>query len=313
MNQDAHHDSRVIDIPSSSHSEPDPHLIASPHPLNAHQPTELDVLSSLHSGLLNPLGHDLHIHEAHHAVLGSQMIGEPDSGGVWHEQQTPFTCAVVSQEMILREYGINVNEAHLMGEAMQHGWLNAEGTPFEDMGKLLDLHGVPCHEGQGIDQMLSELSQGHKLIVGVDSTILWHGDSWVARELHSIFDGKAADHAIVVQGLSQDSSGGWHVIVNDPGDPNGAGHDYPLDQFRDAWEGSDCHFIATDVPPHDLASDFSFGRGFDEQTGTYPEVLEWLRYHSDALAIGAAVAIRSNVPCKPLKSEEKRNDILRQI
>lgn len=313
MNQDAALDSCAFDFPTSSHSRLDGHFFASPHSLDAHQSLEVDTLSSLHSGQFDPLGGDLHIHGKHQPALRSHLIGEHDSGGVWHEQQTPFTCAVVSQEMILREYGIDVNEAHLMGEAMQHGWLNAEGTSFQDMGKLLDLHGVPCHDGQGIEQMFSELSKGHKLIVGVDSTVLWHGDSWVGRELHCIFEGKAADHAIVVQGLRQDDGGGWHVIVNDPGDPNGAGHDYPLDQFRDAWEGSNCQFIATDMPPHDLASNLSFGRGFDEQTGTYPAVAEWLRQHSGALAMGTAFAIRSNVPCKPSRSEEKRNDILRQI
>ena len=52
--------------------------------------------------------------------------------------------------------------------------------------------------------------------MGVDSTDLWHGDSWIAKELHEMVSGgPQADHAIVVQGLRQDDDGSWHVIVND--------------------------------------------------------------------------------------------------
>lgn len=172
---------------------------------------------------------------------------------------------------------------------------------------------MPCHEGQGIDQMVTELSKGHKLIVGVDSTDLWQGDSVVFRGLHDLFTGGPADHAIVVQGLRQDDDGSWHVIVNDPGSPDGAGHEYPLDQFTDAWEGSNCHFVATDVPPHGLASDPIFGNGFDEYTDTYPGVMDWLRTHSGALAMSAAFVARAGYPKKPEKSEKERNDILREI
>ena len=313
MNQDSSHDPLPFDVPSQDHFPPGSHFLPSADFLGSHHSGDFDILSSQHSAPLSPFDQGANTNGAHQQVLGSQVIGEPDSGGVWHQQQTPFTCAVVSQEMILREYGLDVNEAHLMGDAMQNGWLNAGGTPFQDMGKLLELHGVPCHEGQGIDQMISELSQGHKLIVGVDSTDLWYGDSWVVRELHDIFTGGPADHAIVVQGLRQDDGGGWHVIVNDPGNPNGEGHEYPLDQFTDAWEGSNCHFTATDIPPHGLASDPTYGSGFDEQTGTYTGVMDWLRHHSGALAMSAAFVARTSIASKPAKSEQERNDILREV
>lgn len=72
----------------------------------------------------------------------NDAIGSPT---VYIEQTTDFTCAVVSQEMILHDFGINLNEQQLGLEAMQHGWLLEDGTPFADIGKLLDLHGVPNH------------------------------------------------------------------------------------------------------------------------------------------------------------------------
>lgn len=313
MNQDASHDPLDLNSTSLEHFHDDSHLLSSPDVQHVIHTVGEGLISSLHPIFANAAHHEPILGSGHSQSFGSHVIGEPGSEGVWHIQETPFTCAVVSQEMILKEFGIHVTEAQLMGDAMQHGWLTSDGTQAADLGKLLELHGIPCHEGQGINQMISELSQGHKLIVSVDSTDLWYGDSWIVRELHDFFTGGPADHALVVQGLRQDDAGSWHVIVNDPGNPNGAGHEYPLDQFTDAWEGSNCHFTSTDIPPHGLASDPTYGRGFDEQAGVYPGVMDWVHTHSVALAAGAAFMAVSNVSPKPVKSEMERNDILREI
>lgn len=317
MNQDSSYDPPDFDIPALDHSLAGLHDPALPDPLDFHHATDLGSLDLLHHdpllGSFHP-GPDIGI--SHDHTLGGQVIGEPDSGGVWHQQQTQFTCAVVSQEMVLREFGLHVNEAQLMGEAMQHHWLSETGTPFEDVGKLLELHGVPCHDGQGTEQMMSELAQGHKVIVSVDSTDLWN-DSWMARELHDMASGGPhADHAIVVQGLRHNDDGSWHVIVNDSGNPNGEGHDYPLDQFEEAWRGSHCHFVSTDIAPPGLSSHPVFGDGFDQQSGTYPGVMDWLHSHAalaGGLALGTAFLVRPADSPDPRKSEKQRNDMLREI
>ena len=321
MNQDFPHDPLDTDLPLPDHLPDDAHFLSSGSLLDPHHAEDL---APLHPGTPSLFDHTPlpdHLPEDPHHIsdpsathsqdLGSHVIGEPDKS-VWHQQQTPFTCAVVSQEMILKEYGVDVNEAHLMGDAMQRGWLSSGGTPFDDIGKLLELHGVHCHEGQGIEQMATELSQGHKLIVGVDSADLWYGDTWAFRELHGLLSGNRADHAIVVEGLRKDDDGSWHVIVNDPGSPDGAGHDYPLDQFTDAWKGGNCHFTATDVPPHGLASHPDFGNGFDEHSGTYPGVMDWLHAHSRMLPFVAGAVVRE-IYKKSEKSDKERNDILREI
>ena len=49
-------------------------------------------------------------------------VGTPsDDVRDWVHQTTDFTCAVVSQEMILHEFGIMVSEASLVHEADSHG------------------------------------------------------------------------------------------------------------------------------------------------------------------------------------------------
>jgi len=317
MNEDSSHDPLDFDIPLPDRIHDDAHYLTADDSLHTHFSEGLDTLADLHPPMLDRFYNGPVLGNGHQQNSGSDVIGEPDSGGEWHPQQTPFTCAVVSQEMVLREFGQDVNEAQLMGEAMQHHWLSDTGTSFEDTGKLLELHGVPCHDGQGIDQMVSELSQGHKVIVGVDSTDLWQGDSWIAKELHEMTSGGPhADHAIVVQGLRHDDDGSWHVIVNDPGNPNGEGHDYPLDQFMDAWKGSDCHFVATAVAPPGLSSHPVYGSGFDEQSGTYTGVMDWMHTHSSAIqaaGLGSVLLVRSVGSNGREKSEQERNDILRGI
>lgn len=46
--------------------------------------------------------------------------------------------------------------------------LDNHGTLPNNVGNLLDLYGVHSHHGQGVEQMINELRQGHKVIVGVN-------------------------------------------------------------------------------------------------------------------------------------------------
>ena len=47
-----------------------------------------------------------------------ETLGNPEiDKSVWQEQETPFTCAVVSQQMILELFGIELSEAELVYEA----------------------------------------------------------------------------------------------------------------------------------------------------------------------------------------------------
>ena len=59
-----------------------------------------------------------------------------------------FTCAVVSQQMILNQFGLDINEDELFYEATINGWLDGSqgGTSVvRNTAKLLELHGVDTH------------------------------------------------------------------------------------------------------------------------------------------------------------------------
>lgn len=254
---------------------------------------------------------------AHHADDG-RVIGEDDSGGIWQQQQTNFTCAVVSQEMVLREFGIETSEGQLMGEAMERGWLDANGTQLDDVGNLLELHGVSCHAGNGVEGMIQDLSMGHKVIVGVDADELWD-NSPIYNDIQDMV-AQTPNHALVVQGVKQHDDGNWSVIVNDPGDPHGAGKEYPADQFADAWQDSHCSYVATNNAPPDLADNELYGAGFDADSGIYTGLVDWIRGHSDTLFHGAQAATMgfAALTIVPPSGAEKRtdrerNDLLRDI
>jgi len=201
-------------------------------------------------------------HGEHGTFVGTPGTDTHD----WVHQTTPYTCDVVSQEMILHEYGINASEAQLTYDAASHGWLTDSGTSPQDMARLLELHGVPTHTNynESIDALTSELAHGHKVIVAVNSSELWNS----ASPASSWFNSPGADHALVVTGLDMANPSHPKVIVNDPGDPHGAGKPYPMDQFLEAWGGSGNMYVATNSPPPHLGDHAIFGANFHpDQSG----------------------------------------------
>ena len=175
---------------------------------------------------------------------GDRVIGTP---GDEFQQTYADTCAIKSQQIILNEFGVPVTEDQCIQYSYEHGWYNGDGTSPEDIGKLLSDGGVPNHQQVNADvfDIMNELSQGHKIIVGVDSGELW-GNSFI-EWLRDFFFGDTPDHAIIVSGIDTTDPNNIMVYVTDPGngDHNKA---YPLDQFMDAWKDAQCFMVATDSP-----------------------------------------------------------------
>lgn len=198
---------------------------------------------------------------------GNQVIGIP---GDEFQQTYEDSCAIKSQQIILNEFGVPVTEDQCVQYSYEHGWYegNGTGTSFENIGKLLTDGGVPNHQQVNADvfDIVNELSQGHKIIVGVDSGELW-GNSFI-EWLRDFFLGDTPDHAIVVSGIDTSDPNNIMVYVTDPGngDHNKA---YPLDQFMDAWKDAQCFMVATDDP---IPSTSPAMQNFDYGIGHIPEV-----------------------------------------
>ena len=191
-------------------------------------------------------------------------IGEPDSQiDFWHHQELPNDCAIVAQMSTINQYLDHpITEAQAIYDAMSHGWLAPGGTDPSDVGKLFDLYNVPYHrvDGASVEQLVGELQEGHRVIVGVNSSELWASGPleelglWLKKEfgLDNAFS-SPADHAVCVTGVDISDPAHPMVIVNDPGDPAGAGKAYPADRFVDAWENSNFYYVATNSAPLGVA------------------------------------------------------------
>lgn len=196
-----------------------------------------------------------HINDNGH--VGAESLGDAVSGEFYQGQTN--NCAVFSQFRVLKEYGFEGSVDDLIKESFDNGWTNEGGTDIENIGKLLESHGVSCTQVTGANEyrLFSELAQGKQVIVGVDSGELWHGEQE---------DGNAeADHAITVVGIDTSDRDNPCVIVSD----SAHGHiakPYPLDEFMDAWKDSDCLMIVpNEPPPEEMAVERL--ANFDYETG----------------------------------------------
>jgi hypothetical protein len=204
-----------------------------------------------------------------------KVVGLPGGEGTSSSVQQHFedTCAVRSQELILRDFGVQVSEDSLRNEALGHGWYTpGGGTSAENIGNLLELHGVDVnrYENANIITLTSELAKGHKVIIGVDSGELWnHG-------LQEGFEDKLGfqqpDHALIVSGIDTSDPDHVKVVLTDPGSGDIA-KEYPMEQFVDAWKDSNCLMVTTAQPaPAWLPemANFDYNLGHIESIGNLP-------------------------------------------
>ena len=202
-------------------------------------------------------------------------IGDPhlqlDS---WEHQGLPDNCAVAAQTSIINQFlpnhELSLDEANYITAA--NGWYQpGNGTATDDVGKLFDVFDIPYHrvDHASLPQLVDELQAGHRIIVGVHSAELWDQGplaelwNWI-QEVCGFDNSKfnPADHAVCVTGMDVSDPANPKVVINDPGDPNGAGHLYPLGRFMDAWSNSDCFYVATNMAPTVGATVGGLG-GFD--------------------------------------------------
>ena len=168
------------------------------------------------------------------------------------QQTYSDSCAIKSQQLILNDFGIPVTEDQCVQYSIEHGWYanDGSGTRMDDIGKLINDAGVPCSQTKGANvyDLVNELAQGHKIIVGVDSGELWDNSVW--DWLKDIFFGDTPDHALIVAGIDMTDPDNPMVIITDPGNGHLA-QPYPLDQFMDAWSDSNCFMVSTDIATPD--------------------------------------------------------------
>lgn len=162
-------------------------------------------------------------------------------------QSEEDNCAIKAQEIMMHGMGLDVSEAQLIQEAIDNGWYTpGQGTTIGDVGKLMELHGIDVTQSQGASlyNLVSELSKGHPVLIGVDSGELWFPGP--DETFEDFIHGPQADHALLISGLNfNDDFTSGTVNLIDPGTGDVC-KGYSLHQFVDAWNDSGNFMLTID-------------------------------------------------------------------
>lgn len=188
----------------------------------------------------------------------SDIVSAPDEIGTPFEdatyapgpQERMDSCAIRAQQHVLSMFGIDISETDLVNDAVSHGEYSeggTYGTILSDVGNLLERNGVDVHrfEGATIAHLISELGQGHKIIVGIDANeVVASGVKETLIEHVKDAIREAPNHAVVVSNVDPNT---LDVDIVDPAD--GKLHRIPAATFMNAWHDSDCFMVSTNSAP----------------------------------------------------------------
>ena len=144
-------------------------------------------------------------------------------------QSSPASCAIKCQQIILRDYGIDVSEEDLCRIAKEEGWYDEKaGVYMHDNGKLLGCFGVDYNHSQhnNLQTILKELSLGHRIMVSIN-----HAKLAGKQDIYN-----QASHSVVVNAINDTT-----VYVTNPGSGN-PNERITVDVFTAAWKDS-CYYM----------------------------------------------------------------------
>lgn len=213
------------------------------------------------------------LESSHHFMKDNVNYGyEPnheDSTFDWNIYQgNQPTCAIRSQEIIMRDYGVAIPQEELIAFAQNNGWYDPDpengGTPRDATGNLLDAVGIETkrYDDASIFDIISELRAGHRVIVSVDANELWVKNEpklykRIFGELSNLLNDKldnlngvqGANHALIVAGVNVNpvNPSDMRVVLIDSGSGDVC-IEYSFKDFKKAWDDSHCHMVTTTEP-----------------------------------------------------------------
>ncbi|MGP1447172.1 MAG: C39 family peptidase [Candidatus Limimorpha sp.] len=152
-------------------------------------------------------------------------------------------CAIKAQQMVLHNYGIEISMEELTSLAEKKGWFESgKGSAFDFVGELLNLYGVESVQmrNAGIYHIMHELSQGHRIIVGVDSELINRDKNNEQKSL----DTEDQQHVFLVAGIDTSNADDLQVLIKDPSLPEKEQR-FSAKDFMERWKHTGCFMVAT--------------------------------------------------------------------
>ena len=169
------------------------------------------------------------------------------------QQKYSDTCGIRSQQIILRDFGIDLSEDQLIEWSKYNGLYDNDGTKPEDIGKILEAAGISVTRKSEatIFDLMYELVLGHRVIVGVDADELWYNEHLTDKLknwFNDVFKEQGGNHALIVAGVNVNPNNPKevNVILTDPGSGD-LRIEYPLEQFMDAWQDTNSYMVSTNI------------------------------------------------------------------
>lgn len=198
--------------------------------LNGHNELSWDTVDSHYSNIYDNLSHQFGL-EVHGDPLGEIVNFDP--------QDETNSCAVASTNMIFNSLGYDFGEDVLADSFERFGIYNPmNGTDphaiDEAINKIAETNGLDCRateiNGFNIEQLKTSLDSDDKILIGLNSSKLYNDDNMTLEELNYM---PVTGHAVQLTGISDDESVAY---INDPGKPDGAAIEIPMNRFLDACE-----------------------------------------------------------------------------
>ena len=130
---------------------------------------------------------------------------------------------------------------------------------WEAVSIILEHYGVQVHTGYAkhFSTIVKEIKAGNKVLAFINGQEIWNENVYVRSNQSDMenlsantdpdHDGRLGeeDHALWITGINYANPQNPMIVVNDPGQSDGRGKEYPLEQFVASWEDSQFHYTAT--------------------------------------------------------------------
>ena len=142
-------------------------------------------------------------------------------------------CVVKCEQYVLEKRGLQSYYEKLVKKARRHHWLQSEGTPLYNIGRLLELArmSVSRQFGGTLDDLLNELNGNCSIIVALNAGRLANPKTRTAA---------IVNHAVVVVEIDEEED---YVELYDPQSSNPTDR-YSIEDFLRAWKPSKDYFVS---------------------------------------------------------------------